>query len=181
MNIAKTGAWQGEDAKNFHAFDFNLAKELTKLFKSNTVIDLGCGEAKYVKHFRKNGIKAIGFDGNPQTRVLSGGFAVVHDLTTQLDVHPADYVLCLEVGEHIPTEFTDTLIDNIHHHNTKGVVISWAIPNQGGDGHVNELPNESIKEIFAKLGYTNNVEIENKLRNAASLWWFKNTIMVFER
>jgi len=31
------------------------------------------------------------------------------------------------------------------------------------------------------LGYTNDLEAENRLREASSLWWFKNTLMVFRK
>jgi hypothetical protein len=31
------------------------------------------------------------------------------------------------------------------------------------------------------LGYTNDLEAEHILRESSSLWWFKNTIMVFRK
>ena len=92
-----------------------------------------------------------------------------------------DYVLCLEVGEHVPQDFESILIDNIDRHNSKGVILSWAIIGQGGDGHVNCKNNEYIKNIFLNLGYENDIREEKYLRQNSLFDWFKNTIMVFKR
>ena len=32
-----------------------------------------------------------------------------------------------------------------------------------------------------KLGYINDIKAENILRKKSTLWWFKNTIMVFRK
>jgi cyclopropane fatty-acyl-phospholipid synthase-like methyltransferase len=175
MKIAETGFWSG-NTEAHHKFDVGLANALTELFAGHTVIDLGCGEGKYVEKFHRSGIKAIGFDGNPNTDKIP--LCGVHDLTKPLNKSYFDYVLCLEVGEHIPKDKTQALIDNIKNHNFKGIVISWAIPGQGGDGHVNELSNEEVIKMFSEYEY--DVETSQHLRNEATLWWFKNTIMVFK-
>jgi hypothetical protein len=59
--------------------------------------------------------------------------------------------------------------------------MSWALEGQGGLGHFNERSNEYIKSKIMALGYTNDVDAENVLREASSLWWFKNTLMVFRK
>ena len=94
---------------------------------------------------------------------------------------PYDWIMSLEVGEHLPKEFEDVFIENLHNNNKKGIVLSWAIIGQGGRGHINEQNNDYIKEKIMKLGYTNDVEAEQKMRAAASLGWFKNTLMVFRK
>ena len=52
-------------------------------------------------------------------------------------------------------------------------------PGQGGDGHVNELPNEDVIALFPEYDY--DIETSLYLRSKATIWWFKNTIMVFKR
>jgi hypothetical protein len=89
--------------------------------------------------------------------------------------------MSLEVGEHLPEQFEDIFINNLHNNNKYGIVLSWAVKDQGGLGHYNEQDNEYIKTKFSNLGYTNDVEAENKLREDSTLWWFKNTIMVFRK
>ncbi len=90
--------------------------------------------------------------------------------------------MSLEVGEHLPKKFEDIFINNLHNNNENGMVLSWALVGQPGDGHINCQNNDYIKSKICKLGYINDIESENKLRNAASrCYWFKNTIMVFRK
>ena len=89
-------------------------------------------------------------------------------------------MLCLEVGEHLPKEYEDIFFANIIRNSKSGILLSWAVPGQKGDGHVNEQSNDYIKAKMADLGYINDVNAENALRESATLTWFKNTIMVFE-
>jgi len=89
--------------------------------------------------------------------------------------------MSLEVGEHLPPQFEDIFISNLHNNNTCGMVLSWAVKGQGGHGHFNEQNNDYIKSKICKLGYANDVKSENKLRRDSTLGWFKNTIMVFRK
>ena len=95
--------------------------------------------------------------------------------------NPFDWVMSLEVGEHLPCEFEDNFINNLHNNNESGIILSWAIKGQGGHGHFNEQNNNYIKSKICKLGYINDIEAEEKLRKQSHLWWFKNTIMVFRK
>lgn len=136
----------------------------------------------HVKHMRDNNIDAMGYDGNPQTPKLTSGICAVCDLSENIKFPKEyDWVMSLEVGEHLPKQFETQFIQNIHQNNTKGVLSSWAIEGQPGHGHVNCQNNDYIKNIFKNLGYRNDIESENRLRAASSLPWFKNTIMIFVR
>jgi hypothetical protein len=177
MKIAETGFWQGNDTDKHHAFDTALANELSVLFKDKSVIDYGCGQGKYVELFNNKDIIAIGYDGNPDTENIKD--CQRQDLTKNFYPSPLfDSVLSLEVGEHIPKELTAKYIVNLKRVKPELIVLSWAIPGQGGDGHVNELPNEEVIKMFSEYEY--DAETSQHLRNAATLWWFKNTIMVFK-
>ena len=180
--IQDTGAWKGLAVKQHHFFDVSLADEIVKFIKPDNILDLGCGSGDYVKHFLGNGIYANGYDGNPDTPELSDYTCSVWDLTEPKKLKDEyDWVLSLEVGEHIPAKYESDYINNIDANNKKGVIISWAIPGQHGYGHVNCRDNKYIKDLFHKLGYMNNTEIETKFREVSRLPWFGNTIMVFER
>jgi len=176
MKINKNGFWEGEASK-FHKHDESLCNALVKFFKDKIVYDLGCGQGEYVKSFNKVNIFTMGMDGNPKTKEIKNCF--VFDLTKPLDISAFDWVLSLEVGEHIPKELCQNYIDNLKNLNKEGIVLSWAIPGQGGDGHVNELPNEDVIAMFPE--YTYDVEASLYLRSKSALWWFKNTIMVFRK
>lgn len=185
MQINKNGFWQGMQAEKLHKCDSKLGSYLIEFFKHENTLslaDFGCGMGKYVKTFTDNGINAHGFDGNPNTPELTNNACSVMDLTIpkQFDT-PFDWVMSLEVGEHLPKESEDVFINNLHNNNTRGIVLSWAIKGQGGDGHINEQNNDYIKSKFCSLGYINDIDAENKIRNNSSLYWFKNTIMVFRK
>ena len=183
--VNKNGYWKGLEASSQHAFDLSLAMSLTRFFLDEnikTVVDLGCGMGQYVETFRKYNIDADCFDGNPNTPELTKNLCGVLDLSIAKIFHEAyDWVLSLEVGEHLPPEFEDIFINNLHYNNKHGIILSWAIKGQGGHGHFNEQNNDYIKSKICSLGYWNDIESEKKLRKSATLPWFQNTIMVFRK
>lgn len=183
--IHNHGYWCGEEVDKQHLFDFKLAKALARFFineKAESVVDFGCGMGEYVKVLQNQDICTEGYDGNPDTVKLTDGLAQVIDLSQPFDLGKKfDWVLSIEVGEHIPKKFEKKFIENLHIHNVKGIVLSWAVKGQGGFGHFNEQNNDYIKKVMMEYGYCNDVEAENQLRNQSTLPWFKNTIMVFRK
>ena len=187
MSIHGNGYWLGVDASRHHehCYDATLADSLIVFLQNEnakSVVDFGCGMGHYVKTFQQNGINVVGFDGNPDTPELTNNLCEVLDLSVpkQFD-EPFDWVLSLEVGEHLPQQFEDIFIHNLHNNNKHGILLSWAVKGQGGHGHFNEQNNEYIKSKICNLGYTNDVESETVMRKRASLSWFKRTIMVFRK
>jgi len=181
FNILKNGSWSGEVSTQ-HKHDPRLELALIEFFqkkKIKTILDLGAGKGHYTEGFIKNGFFASCYDGNPNTQNLSNGRCGIIDLTKEINFSKYEWVLSLEVGEHLPKEFEDVLLNNLINNSTHGIVLSWAIPGQGGDGHVNEQTNEYIKNKMRTLGYIDDPLSETELRNSSSLSWFKNTIMVF--
>lgn len=185
MSINERGYWEGLEASDQHCYDNILSTSLLDFFKNEnaeSIVDLGCGLGDYVKHLKNNGLNIDGFDGNPNTIELTNGLCNIKDLSEPFIFDKKyEWVLSLEVGEHLPKKFEDTFINNLHNNNLRGIVMSWAIKGQGGHGHFNEQNNDYIKQIFAGLGYTNDINAENKIRTNCKLWWFKNTIMVFRK
>ena len=151
-----------------------------KLNEAQTLVDFGCGMADYVRSFLGADFSCEGYDGNPDTYQLTNGVANVLDLSNSFDLGKKfDWVICLEVGEHLPKIYEKVLLQNLDRHVGKGIILSWAIQGQGGFGHFNEQNNDYIKNEMKNLGYINDIEAENFLRRNATLPWFKNTIMVF--
>jgi cyclopropane fatty-acyl-phospholipid synthase-like methyltransferase len=166
-----------------HVTDWKLADAIVDFLrqeKAETLVDFGCGDGDYVNHFIKNGISAIGYDGNPVTEDASGGSCFVLDLSSPVDLQKQyDWVMSLEVGEHLPKQYEAIFIENLVRHVKDGLILSWALKGQGGTGHFNEQNNDYIKQIFANLGWFNDLAAENHLRESADIPWFKNTVMVF--
>lgn len=183
--INEHGYWTINE-KNFnqHHFDLKLAVCLVNYFKSvkcKSVLDVGCGDGRYVNCFNENKLCAIGYDGNPNTLEITNNTCNTMDFSVKCDLQKCDWVLSLEVGEHIPQQYEQIYTDNLINNCETGIILSWAIPGQPGFGHVNCKSNEYIKNIFLKSNFTNDINTENELRQNASLGWFKNTIMVFKK
>ncbi len=182
--VHENGYWSGEDTCTEHCFDPKLASALIQFFKiekAHRIVDFGCGMGDYVKAFLTHELFCKGYDGNPNTYQLSKGVASVADLSKPLTLETYDWVMSLEVGEHLPKKAERTFIENLHRHNKKGIILSWAVKGQTGFGHVNEQNNDYIKQLMSEYGYVNDLEAEALLKKEASLRWFKNTLMVFRK
>lgn len=183
--ISETGYWSGEESLKYHMFDKRLAQALVRFFqseKAQSVGDFGCGLGDYLAFFDKYNIPSKGYDGHPDTVKLTGGRAEVKDLSQPVELKEKfDWVLSLEVAEHLPKQYEKAFIENLHKHNRRGIVISWAAKGQGGFGHFNEQNNDYVKALMAKYGYINDVVAEGALRRKAGIWYLQNTVMVFRK
>src|SRR5689334_17895692 len=121
-SISPTGFWLGHGVIHYH--DAPLCAALCGLFAGASVLDLGCGDAWYVGKFLKANIAAFGVDGNPDTLSWPNaihGRVLVADLSAPLSLPSRDWVLSLEVGEHLPPQHADTFLDNVVRHARRGV------------------------------------------------------------
>ncbi len=67
-------------------------------------IELGAGLGLYTENLLRKGIFTSCYDGNPDTQDLSKGKCAILDLTKGINFPKYDWVLCLEVGEHLPKQ-----------------------------------------------------------------------------
>ena len=166
--ISSTGAWIiPENYKYF--LDKKLAPHLAELFRASTVLELGGGEGHYSKYFREAGIvdNIVSYDGAPNIAEVTGGQVKTADLSVQQRLPMMDWVLCTEVGEHVPAEFEEVLVQNIVRHARVGVLLSWALPSQTGHGHVNLLTNRQVVDMLAKYHYCLLPETSQRVREGA--------------
>ncbi|MBI5058202.1 methyltransferase domain-containing protein [candidate division KSB1 bacterium] len=179
----KTGIWVGEDRHRI--YDQTLAAELVALCRNKqfaTVVDLGCGAGYYVGHLRESGIQCSGYDGNPQTPLITDGACGVLDLSKPISIGSHSCVISLEVGEHIPPEFEEIYLNNVFGSARNYVILSWARPGQGGVGHFNEKAQSLVIERIERDGLWKLDPLATyTLRRSATLPWFQNTIICFQR
>ena len=184
--MTENGFSEGIEGSSQHCYDEKLSDALLIFFKNEqvkTLCDFGCGIGSYVQYFKKNNLNVYGYDGNPNTPELTNNTCEVLDLSKPIKFDtPFSWVMSLEVGgqaqmKHLSKKFEDVFINNLHNNNENGMVLSWG----GQGGHFNEENNDYIKSKICKLGYINDIEAEERLRKHSSLWWFKNTIMVFRK
>jgi len=182
MKINEHGYW--EEICGHHT-DSGLTNALLSMVSDlESAVDFGCGDATYAKYLMSNSnIKIKAFDGNPNVKQITDNFAEQLDLSQSFNLDEKfDVVISLEVAEHIPKKYESTYINNLYTHMNKYLIISWAVPGQGGKGHVNEHTNEYVINLFSTLGLEYKQEYSDYLRNSiTSCNWFKNTILVFEK
>ena len=183
MEISETGYWMNKSPN--HWFDQRLNHFISRLVhKKNikTIVDFGCGDASYIKNLIDKNIYCEAYDGNPHTEEITNGIGKALDLSKPINLNKKfDCVLSLEVGEHIPEKYEQTFIENLTTHSNNLIILSWAIPNQGGDGHFNEKDNRYIINELKKRNFNINKEETAFLRKQSSINWFKKTIMIFEK
>jgi hypothetical protein len=118
----------------------------------------------------------VGIDISPPDRA---NFAQV-DLTAPFYLGgPYDLVLCIEVGEHLPEESADTLVDTIVRHSGT-VVFGAAVPGQEGTGHINCQPHEYWHTKFGERGYEMFDAIRPLIQNDARVSpWYRNNMFLY--
>eukprot|EP00439_Symbiodinium_sp_Y106_P068289 s2412_g11.t1 len=151
LSIAPSGAWVGTEAAGYHMHDRPFADALITFFKSReatSVADFGCGLGLYVRDLRRVGFRS----GNPATWEITDGRCLQADLSKDLDLGTRwDWVLSLEVAEHIPRQFEESFLDNLERHACSGMVLSWG--NQAGEGHVNLRTSEEVEDLMKQRGF----------------------------
>lgn len=164
-----------------------VVKELAFMIENENITSIsdfgaGVGQYKYeiLKRFPDFDYRA--YDGAGDIEELYHGFLDFFDLTIPLSLPKTDWVMSLEVGEHVPSKYEGMMIRNLDRHNCKGVVLSWGVLGQGGHGHINNHSNEYIIHVFRELGYSYDVSTTTKFRRAKGNYaWFTKSLMVFRR
>lgn len=150
------------------------------------MLDLGCSIGFYCKRLFDAGFTVFGYEGTPDIEQIS-----IYKPIKQCDLSEpflfpvgisAFNIVCLEVGEHIPTQYCDTFLQTLCL-KTTNLVMSWAVPNQCGEGHVNCRPNDWVIEQLKIRGFKLSINKTAELRKLDfnGLLYFKKTIFVFER
>lgn len=181
--IHERGYWMDRKETDTHEFDASLAKAIVfwSYEYEGWFIDIGCGNGSYVRYLMDHNIEVVGYDGSPLTPELTGGLCKVMDFSVPQNIGKFRNVLSLEVGEHIPAQYEDIFIDNLCNASYENIILSWAVEGQPGIGHVNCRNNDYIEDKFRARGFEYIFWETANLREAATLPWFKNTIMVFRR
>ncbi len=162
-----------------------IVPEVIKILNPKSVVDFGCGTGTFLSVFKQNGIKdLLGLDGPWVNKTLLFKNINAEDFQEtnleekiQLD-KKYDLVVSLEVAEHLSIDSAEIFIQNLI---SAGNVIlfSAAIPNQGGQNHINEQWLTYWEAIFTKHDY----EIHDILRpilwdNPEIYWWYKQNMVL---
>uniref|UniRef100_A0A0B7BJG3 Methyltransferase type 11 domain-containing protein n=1 Tax=Arion vulgaris TaxID=1028688 RepID=A0A0B7BJG3_9EUPU len=185
--VSENGGWCSDASSpesKAHMWDQGFSTALSKFLAGKEVASFGDGPGQYKKHLDSLGQVKIytAYDGAPYCETVTKGTVKFLDLTAPQYGLPAyDWVVSVEVGEHIPAKFEDIYLDNLARHAREGLVLSWAVPGQGGLSHVN---NKALVDVIAQLnkrGFEIDKTGSEPLRQASSFSWLKGNIYTYKR
>jgi 2-polyprenyl-3-methyl-5-hydroxy-6-metoxy-1,4-benzoquinol methylase len=173
-----------------------LATIILRYCPARSVVDVGCGQGTVLEGFRRvdPALALMGFDGSPtaRKRALARGLSVDQldvvalsnsEAGTMADrIAAFDLALCLEVAEHIPAWHSGKLLTMLA--GARRLVFSAAVPNQGGQLHVNEQPARYWVDRLSALGLSlapYDGALRAELQSLALPPWYKENIHAFER
>jgi len=174
--------------ENVH--NFKAAIEIVPLLKSllnpKSVVDVGCGTGTWLKIFIDNGITdVLGIDGwyldKSSLKVDIENF-IEFDLNKPFVFNRKfDLAISLEVAEHLRPENSNAFVESLS--NLSNIIVfSAAIPNQGGQNHLNEQPPIYWINKFEEIGYKT-FDILRPLiwENSRIDAWYKQNILIFSK
>jgi len=186
--VSENGGWcqkiSGTNSTRPRSIDEALVSYLSNYLADKAIASFGDGPGFYKNAFLKmNKVRSYeAYDGAPFAEETTNNNVNFLDLTVPVYHIPLyDWVICLEVAEHIPVQFEDVFIENLVRHAKEGIVLSWAKLGQGGLSHVNNRAFSYVKEQMEKRGFTHNYIQSEKLKDACSLIHYKWNINIFER
>ena len=154
-----------------------------KLFNPTSVLDVGCGLGHFLKVFIDSGISDVtGIEGewlDKSKLVIDENIVHIRDLEKPFDLNRKfDIALCLEVAEHLSENAAEQLIASLTAHSDV-IIFSAAIPEQGGQNHINEQWIDYWEVFFNKQGYKLYDIIRPFIWNIHDIfWWYRQNIIV---
>lgn len=131
----------------------------------SSVMDLGSGLGHASRYFHRRGVQVVAVDGlieNVRDAIYP---TILHDLTTGPVTTRVDLVHCQEVVEHIEERYLDHLLDSLLC--GKYILMTNALPGQGGHHHVNLQPTEYWIGHLERRGCHVLVDDSNRIRGFA--------------
>ena len=160
-----------------------LARAL-EFITPTSVVDVGCGIGTWLRALEERGVpRLLGVDGDyvdrsqlliPQERFRPADLQLPLQLGERFDL-----AITMEVAEHLDEGAADTFVASLVAL-APVVLFSAAIPQQGGQHHVNEQWPSYWAEKFARWGY----EAFDCIRPAVwdrpdVMWWYKQNALLF--
>lgn len=155
-------------------------------FQIGSTLDIGCGTAVNLAWFADRGLDVLGVDGHPAAIAAARlpGRVVQHDFTTGPwePPRPFDLGISTEFVEHVEPRFEPNWIAAARC--CRYLMMSHALPGQGGMHHVNEQTSEYWIERMEAAGFEHMANVTAGLRRTCE-WrparYCRNTLLFFRR
>ena len=185
MNEEKIKYIHEEIVHNFKAAR-KVVPIIIEIFKPKSVVDVGCGIGTWLKVFMDLGISdVLGIDGDYVDKnklKINKKYFVEHNLEEQYRHEKKfDIAISLEVAEHLAIQSADIFVKTLVNLSDT-VIFSAAIPNQGGQNHINEREPQYWIEKFKEEGYDCFDVIRPLIwdnHNVDS--WYRQNMLIFTR
>lgn len=163
----------------------NVVPILLNLFRTRTVVDVGCGSGTWAKTYMDAGCDVLGIDGSivqPGQLLIPPERFLQRDLAQPLTLDRTfDLVNCLEVAEHLSPSRGPSFVADLCRMGDV-VVFSAAVPGQGGTHHVNEQWPSYWIPLFERHGFEPLDCIRWQVwAHPGVAWWYIQNLFVFVR
>ena len=185
--VSENGGWcssiSGRNSSQ-HMTDYYFANATSLFLKDKQVASLGDGPGIYKELFEQLGhvISYDAFDGAPFAELTTDNRVKFLDLSVPVyHLNLYDWIISVEVAEHIPKEYEHIYLDNIVRFAKEGVILSWAKIGQGGLAHINNQNFSYVKEQMEKRGFKHDEKDSFYLKSKCSTSFFKENLNVFRK
>jgi SAM-dependent methyltransferase len=174
--------------KSFRDMTYRSAREviplILRLMPVGSVCDVGCGDGTWLRAFREVGVTdVLGIDGEYITKNLlqipAANFRAM-DLRKRISLQRSfDLAISLEVAEHLPESCAARFVEDLTRL-APVILLSAAIPGQGGRDHVNEQWQTYWTAMFAQCGYIVCDFLRPKIwRDRRIAYWYRQNALLF--
>jgi len=163
-----------------------IAPYIIKKFNPNSLVDFGCGDGSWLKPFLDRNIDITGIEGdwikNTNTKIPLENYILSNFEKKNIKIEGKfDFVLCLEVLEHLNEEIGLYLIKKMTSISDL-ILFSAAIPGQGGTNHINERWQSHWINLFKSYSYFPDLNIRYHFWNDSRVAsYYRQNIILFRK
>jgi Methyltransferase domain len=156
---------------------------LASFIEMDAVLDVGCGDGRWLSVCRTRGTNTIsGVDGpwtDPTRLLVPSEVLAIKELSEPFNLERRyDLAMSLEVAEHVANQFSEVFVENLIRHSDV-ILFGAAIPYQGGFRHINEQWQSYWAKLFAARGFVAYDPLRNQIWDNSNVhfWYRQNTIL----
>jgi len=159
----------------YNYVDYPVFDYLCKKYNVRSMVDVGCGWGGMVDYSIRQGVKSLGIDFSNKLNMFDKEEFKFHDYTKGKYILDDRYDLgwCVEFLEHIEEEYIDNIFSTLSC--CKIICCTHALPNQGGEHHVNCQKPRYWVDTFGKYGFKHDLKLSlhikyiSEMKNIRSL------------